>query len=84
MDWFTGIVTYLTLWWIILFCVLPIGVRSQEEMGEIVEGSDPGAPAFANMKQKIIWTTLITAVVWGICALVISQGWVNLAHPLGN
>ena len=31
MDWFTGIAIFLTMWWVILFCVLPIGVRSQEE-----------------------------------------------------
>ena len=83
MNWFTAIVTYLTLWWIVLFCVLPIGVRSQAEMGDIVEGTDPGAPAFPNMKKKLLWTTLITAVVWGLLTLIIMSGWISLANPLG-
>ena len=84
MNWFTAIVTYLTLWWIVLFCVLPFGARSQLDDGAIAEGTDPGAPAFPNIKKKIIWTTLITFVVWGILAFVIASGWVSLARPLGK
>lgn len=84
MSWFTAIVTYLTMWWIVLFCVLPFGVRSQAEMGDIAEGTDPGAPAIPNIKKKLLWTTIITAIVWGGLALVISQGWISLAHPLGK
>ena len=29
----------------VLFAVLPWGVRSQEESGEVAPGTDPGAPA---------------------------------------
>jgi predicted secreted protein len=84
MSWFTAIVTYLTIWWIVLFCVLPFGVRSQAEMGNIAEGTDPGAPAIPNMKKKLIWTTIITFMVWGALAMIISSGWISLAHPLGK
>jgi predicted secreted protein len=84
MNWFTAIVTYLTMWWIVLFCVLPFGIRSQAEMGEVAEGTDPGAPAFPNMGKKLLWTTGITAVVWGLLALIISSGWISLEHPLGK
>jgi predicted secreted protein len=83
MNWFTAIVTYLTLWWLVLFCVLPFGIRSQAEAGEIVEGSDPGAPAFANMKKKVIITTIITAIVWGILAYVLMSGMISLDRPFG-
>jgi predicted secreted protein len=84
MTWFTAIVTYLTMWWIVLFCVLPFGIRSQAEMGEVAEGTDPGAPAVPNMGKKLLWTTGITAVVWSLLALVISSGWISLEHPLGK
>ncbi len=84
MDWFTGIAIFLTMWWVILFCVLPIGVRSQEESGEIVTGTDPGAPVVANIKQKLIWTTAITSIVWTAFALLLMSGWVSLEHPLGR
>jgi predicted secreted protein len=84
MNLFTAVITYLTMWWIVLFCVLPFGARSQAEMGEVVEGTDPGAPVVANIKQKIIWTSLITAVVWGAFYLVVSSGWISLERPLGK
>jgi predicted secreted protein len=84
MSWFTAIVTYLTIWWIVLFCVLPFGVRSQAEMGDVAEGTDPGAPAIPNMKKKLIWTTIITFMVWGALAVIISSGLISLAHPLGK
>ncbi len=84
MSWFTAVVTYLTLWWIVLFCVLPFGSRSQAEAGEVIEGTEPGAPVVANMKQKLIWTTGLTLVVWGLLALLISSGWISLSHPLGK
>jgi predicted secreted protein len=84
MNLFTAVITYLTMWWIVLFCVLPFGARSQAEMGEVVEGTDPGAPVVANIKQKIIWTSLITAVVWGVFYLVVSSGWISLERPFGK
>ena len=58
-------VVYFTIWWIVLFAVLPWGVRSQEEAGEIVPGSEAGAPAAPRLLLKALWTTLISAVVFG-------------------
>jgi predicted secreted protein len=84
MSWFTAIVTYLTLWWVVLFCVLPFGARSQAEAGEVTAGTEPGAPVLPNMKRKLILTSVIALGVWAILALVISAGWISLAHPLGK
>ena len=44
---------YLTIWWIVLFAVLPLGVRSSEEAEEdLPEGADPGAPASPDLSEK--------------------------------
>ena len=40
----TVIAIYFLIWWMTLFAVLPWGVRSQEESGEVTPGTDPGAP----------------------------------------
>jgi predicted secreted protein len=56
---------YITLWFIVLFAILPFGVRSQAEEGEVVPGSDPGAPAAPKLLQKALWTTLVSAVLFG-------------------
>lgn len=84
MDWFTGTAIYLTIWWLILFVMLPIGARSQAEAGDVVPGTEPGAPLLANIKRKLVWTTVAAAVVWMVLAAVISSGLVSLERPLGG
>jgi predicted secreted protein len=62
---------YVTIWWIVLFAVLPLGVRSAEEAGEErPEGADPGAPVAPLLLRKAALTTVIAAVVFGLVALV--------------
>ena len=31
MNWFTGVVLYVLIWWTVLFAVLPIGTRPSSE-----------------------------------------------------
>ena len=62
----TSIAIYFIIWWVVLFAVLPWGVRSQDEQGTITPGSDPGAPAIPNLKRKLIWTTIVAAGVFAI------------------
>jgi predicted secreted protein len=65
-----AVAIYFTTWWIVLFAVLPFGVRSQHEESEIVPGSDPGAPMLPRLAVKALWTTAISAVVFvGILAM---------------
>jgi predicted secreted protein len=66
----TALAIYFVIWWVVLFAVLPFGVRSQEENGSIVPGSDPGAPALAKLGRKLIWTTVAATVVFGICYVI--------------
>lgn len=60
-----GIALFITIWWTVLFAVLPFGVRSQHEEGAIVSGTDPGAPVRPRLLMKALWTTLISAVIFG-------------------
>ena len=54
----TAIAIYFIIWWMVLFAVLPWGVRGQHESGAVTPGTDPGAPAIPMLKRKLIWTTL--------------------------
>ncbi len=36
-----GLALYFIIWWTVLFAVLPFGVRTQGEAGEIVPGTRP-------------------------------------------
>jgi len=62
----TGLAIYFVLWWVVLFVMLPFGVRSQHEGGEGVPGSDPGAPILPQMGRRLIWTTLLSALLFAI------------------
>jgi len=59
-----SIAIYFVMWWITLFAILPFGVRSQHESGEVVEGSEPGAPARPLLWWKVLWTTVVSAVLF--------------------
>lgn len=68
MAWTTALAIYFVIWWLVLFCVLPFGVRNPSETGEAVEaGNDPGAPTVPALKAKLIWTTIVSAMVFAIC-----------------
>ena len=60
----TAFAIYFVLWWLVLFLTLPFGVRSQHEDGEGAPGTDPGAPMLTRMGAKLIWTTIISAVIF--------------------
>ncbi len=61
-----AVAIYFTTWWIVLFAVLPWGVRSQDEAQQVVPGSDPGAPMLPRLAVKALWTTGVSAVVFGV------------------
>lgn len=54
---------FFVVWWIVLFAVLPWGVRSQHEEGEMLLGTDPGAPTNPRLVQKAIITTIVAMIV---------------------
>jgi len=64
----TGLAIYFITWWIVLFAVLPWGVRSQSEAGEVVPGSDPGAPAAHRVGRMLLMTTIVASIVFGLMA----------------
>ncbi len=79
MNWFTGVCIYLTIWWTVLFAVLPLGVTSHAEAGiDLGDGGDPGAPVDPKLKRKFITTSWISAVLFLAVWLTIEFHWVTL------
>jgi predicted secreted protein len=53
------------IWWITLFAILPIGVRSAHEAGEKVgEGHDAGAPVTHGLVKKALINTVVATIVF--------------------
>lgn len=59
-----GLALYFVIWWITLFAVLPFGIRSQHEAGDVVAGTEPGAPVLPGLLKKAVITSLIAAVIF--------------------
>ena len=54
---------FFLVWWVVFFAMLPLGVKSQHEAGEIEPGTDPGAPQRPLLLWKVAATTVVTAVL---------------------
>lgn len=74
-----GIVLYAVLWFLVLFVLLPIGQKSQADMGEVTPGTPAGAPYNPPIKKKVVQATVITTVLWGILAWIILGGIITRA-----
>ncbi|MGI9480489.1 MAG: DUF1467 family protein [Hyphomicrobiaceae bacterium] len=61
-----GIAIFFVVWWIVLFAVLPFGVRTQGEAGETVAGTPPSAPARIRVGRIILINTVVAIVVFAL------------------
>ena len=87
MDWFTGVVVYLLIWWTALFVVLPIGTRPVAD-ADPQAGGWRGAPQRPLLLRKLVGTTALAAVLWlGAYARISSdlvsfrEGWFAYQGP---
>lgn len=67
-----AVAIYIVWWWMALFIVLPIGVRSLDEAGHAADGSERGAPEAPNLAKKALWATGLAAAFWAATMIVIS------------
>ena len=74
----TAAAIYFIIWWVVLFAVLPWGVRSQHESGALPAGTDPGAPAVPHLRRKLLWTTVIAGGVYAVWHVVYSYRLITL------
>ena len=80
----SSIATYLIIWWLVLFAVLPRGVVSHAEAGiETPGGGDPGAPVDPKLKRKFITTSWVSAVVFAPLWLVLHFHLIHLPNLPG-
>lgn len=81
MSWISLAAIFFVIWWIVLFAVLPFGVRNASEAGrKVEEGNDAGAPVVHGLPWKVAATTVIAAVVFGLVYLVLDNGLATFAN----
>lgn len=81
MNWFTGSAVYLILWFLVLFTVLPWGVRVPDEPEA---GHASSAPSNPRMGLKLLVTTVIAGALWAVVAWVIDSGLISFRPPPGT
>ncbi len=61
MGWATWAAIYFTVWWTVLFMVLPFGRKQEGDVNEV--GYLPGTPARPQIAKKFLWTTILSAIL---------------------
>jgi predicted secreted protein len=74
----TWFAIYFVLWWLVLFLTLPFGVRTQHDEGGGPAGTELGAPVAPQMGRKLIWTTVLSTVIFAAGMYGYSAGYFSL------
>lgn len=74
----SALVLFAVIWFMVLFVVLPIGMRTQGDDEEVVPGTMKSSPNNLNMKRKALTVTYITFVLWIVISGIIISGWISV------
>ncbi len=76
MGWISGLAVFFLVWWTALFCVLPIGVRPDAK-GDPEAGGWRGAPERPGLGRKVVYTTLLSGLIWLAIYGIVESGWIS-------
>lgn len=66
MQWVLSFAIFFIVWWTVLFMVLPIGLRTQSDDGDVALGTVASAPTRFRGGKIVLMTTVISLAA---CAL---------------
>ncbi|SEO56652.1 Predicted secreted protein [Salinihabitans flavidus] len=75
----SAIVLYAVIWFMTLLVAIPIRLKTQGDMGEVVPGTHAGAPEHHNLRFKAKVTTAVSAVIWVFLFWMISYGPISVS-----
>jgi predicted secreted protein len=61
----SGLAVYFVIWWLVLFAVLPIGLRTQDEDQNVVPGTVASAPTRFRAARIFLTTSVVAALIYG-------------------
>ena len=82
MSFSLGLVLYIMIWWLTLFAVLPFGVRTQDEEGEVVPGTPASAPARPRLMKTFLINTMVAAITFALVWGALEYDWLGLRISL--
>lgn len=67
----SAIVLYAVIWFMTFLTVIPIRLKTQADVGDVVPGTHSSSPEVHNLKRKAWITTGVAFVLWAIIASII-------------
>ena len=78
MKWTSILAIYLLIWWLVIFAVMPFGIRTHRELGEkLVAGQVHSAPGNFRPLRIALWTTALSTVFMALFYLNYVHGWLT-------
>ena len=71
IEFLKGFLVYMIIWWIVIFTILPIGIKKQDE---VMKGHAEGAPKNPLILKKFIITSIIAFIIWLVVFYIIKEG----------
>jgi len=81
MGWATGVAIYATIWWVVIFTVLPWGAQPSDK---VERGHAPSAPAVPRLRAKALATTVISAGIWLAIELVVRSDLISFREMVAR
>ena len=67
-------VLFAVIWFLTLFIILPLNLKTQNDVGVVARGTTASAPTNPRLKNKMFWTTIITIAIWvPVCLIIIFE-----------
>jgi predicted secreted protein len=73
-----AVALYIVIWWLTLFVVLPFGVKTQGEAGDVVDGTPESAPVAPRILRTLIINTFVAAVTFVFVWCALEYDWLGL------
>ncbi len=79
MNWYAIAAIYVLFWVISAFIVLPLGIRTPDETGEVLlTGQADSAPSNFRPGIVVVRATILSAVLFGLYYANYVEGWVTM------
>jgi len=78
MGWFTSLVLLAVVWFMTLFIVLPLRLKTQGDVGKVVPGTPSSAPDDIQIKRKFLLTTFVALPIWAVLVALILSGTITV------
>lgn len=81
MDLAFNLALYFMIWWMCLFAVLPFGLRTQGEAGDVVPGTPASAPTKPKLKKLFAINSVVALLVFAFVWAALEYNWAGTSMP---